>query len=88
MGSITVKPPDEQKKEIQRLVEEKNYPNMSEWVRETIRQRIEEEQGLYPDELKRLIKVREKERKGEDDWHSMEEVMGELGIDESEIRGA
>ena len=87
MGSITVKLPDEQKEEIQRLVEEKNYPNMSEWVRETIRQRIEEEQGLYPDELKRLIKVREKERKGEDEWHSMEEVMEELGIDESEIRG-
>ena len=87
MGSITVKLPDKQKKEIQRLVEEKNYPNMSEWVRETIRQRIEEEQGLYVDELKRLLKVREKERKGEDDWHSMEEVMEELGIDESEIRG-
>lgn len=87
MGSITVKLPDEQKKEIQRLVKEKNYPNMSEWVRETIRQRIEEEQGLYPDELKRLLKVREKERKGEDEWHSMEEVMEELGIDESEIRG-
>lgn len=87
MGSITVKLPDEQKEEIQRLVEEKNYPNMSEWVRETIRQRIEEEQGLYPDELKRLLKVREKERKGEDEWHSMEEVMEELGIDESEIRG-
>lgn len=87
MGSITVKLPDEQKKEIQRLVKEKNYPNMSEWVRETIRQRIEEEQGLYPDELKRLLKVREKERKGEDEWHSMEEVMEELDIDESEIRG-
>lgn len=87
MGSITVKVPDEQKEEIQRLVEEKNYPNMSEWVRETIRQRIEEEQGLYPDELKRLLKVREKERKGEDEWHSMEEVMEELGIDDSKIRG-
>lgn len=65
MGSITVKLPDEQKKEIQRLVEEKNYPNMSEWVRETIRQRIEEEQGLYPDELRgfsRSGRRREKEK--------------------------
>ena len=85
MGSITVKLPDEQKEEIKKLVEEKNYPNMSEWVRETIRRRIEEEKGLYPDELERLLKVREKE--GKDNWRSMEEVMEELDIDESEIRG-
>lgn len=86
MGSITVKIPDEQKENIQELVEEKNYPNMSEWIRETIRKRIQQEErnGLCPDELERLLKVREKERRGEDEWIPHEEAMKEAGLEDED----
>lgn len=40
MGSINVRIPDDQKKEIEETAEEQNYPSPSEWVREAIREKL------------------------------------------------
>lgn len=82
MGSINVRIPDEQKKEIEQTAEKENYPSPSEWVREAIRDKLRRETKLYPKEVERILEVWEKERKGELETTPADEVWEELGIEE------
>jgi len=74
MGSINVRLPDEQKKQIEETAEKENYPSPSEWVREAIREKLKRETQLYPEEVERILEIWEKEEKGEMEWIPEEEV--------------
>lgn len=82
MGSINVRVPDDQKKQIEETAEKENYPSPSEWVREAIREKLKRETKLYPREVERILEVWEKERKGELETKPAEEVWKDLGVKE------
>ena len=76
MASVSVKLPDNLKRQIEERSEEEGYMNTSEYIRQAVREKIKEETQLYPNELKRLIKQGENPEKGEN--HSLEEVKEEF----------
>ncbi|MFB6245694.1 MAG: ribbon-helix-helix domain-containing protein [Candidatus Nanohaloarchaea archaeon] len=76
MASVSVKLPDNLKKQIEERTEEEGYMNTSEYIRQAVREKVKEETQLYPDELKRLIKQGQKPEEGEN--HSLEEVKEEF----------
>lgn len=49
MASLTIKLPDKQKSEIKAVAERKNYNSVSEYVREALRDKVEEDLVLRPD---------------------------------------
>ncbi|MFO7793897.1 MAG: ribbon-helix-helix domain-containing protein [Candidatus Nanohaloarchaea archaeon] len=69
------------KKEIENRMERDDYQNISEFIREAIREKLREETQLRPEEIQRIMNVRERERKGEQEWLSLEEVKEDLGIE-------
>lgn len=82
MASINVRLPDDQKKEVEQTAERNNYPSPSEWVREAIREKLRRDTALYPEEVERILKIWEKERKGELDTITSEEVWEQLDLKE------
>ncbi|MFB6144662.1 MAG: ribbon-helix-helix domain-containing protein [Candidatus Nanohaloarchaea archaeon] len=78
MASINVRLPDEQKEQVEEAAERGNYPSPSEWVREAIRDKLKEETVLYPEEVERILKIWEKEKKGDMEWVPAEEVWEEV----------
>lgn len=70
--------PDDQKKQIEEAAERENYPSPSEWVREAIREKMKRETQLYPREVERILEIWEKEKEGENEWISEEEVWEDL----------
>ncbi len=72
--------PEGLKKEIEDRMERDDYQNISEFIREAIREKLREETQLRPEEIQRIMNVRERERKGEQKWISLEEVKEDLGI--------
>lgn len=82
MGSINVRIPDDQKKEIEETAEKQNYPSPSEWVREAIREKLRKETKLHPKEVERILEVWQKEKDGELETIPEDEVWEELGIKE------
>lgn len=68
-------------------MERKDYQNLSEFIREAIREKLQKETRLHPEEVKRIMNVRERERKGEQKWISKEELLEELDRDDPEIPG-
>ncbi len=73
--------PEGLKKEIENRMERDDYQNISEFIREAIREKLREETQLRPEEIQRIMNVRERERKGEQEWLSLEEVKEDLGIE-------
>ena len=71
MGSINVRLPDEQKKQIEETAEKENYPSPSEWVREAIREKLKEDEELDPELLLRALKLKE----GEVETKDIDEVI-------------
>ena len=67
-------------------MERRDYQNISEFIREAIREKLQKETQLHPEEIQRIMNIRERERKGEQDWLTKEEVLEELDKEESEIR--
>ena len=76
MASVSVKLPDSLKRRIEERTDEKGFMNISEYIRQAVREKIKEETQLYPDELRRLIRQGEEPEKGEN--HSLEEVKKEF----------
>jgi len=76
MASVSVKLPDNLKRQIEERTEEEGYMNTSEYIRQAVREKIKEETQLYPDELRRLIEQGENPEKG--DNSSLDEVKEEL----------
>lgn len=79
--------PEGLKKQLEERMERKDYQNASEFIREAIREKLEKDTRLHPEEIKRIMEVRERERKGEQEWLTKEELLEELDMDESEIHG-
>jgi Arc/MetJ-type ribon-helix-helix transcriptional regulator len=74
MAVINVKVPDEQKEEIERIVEEKRYPSLSEYVREAIRDKIEDDLELREGIVQTLKQRATKWKDGETELHNLEDI--------------
>ena len=73
--------PEGLKEEIENRMERDDYQNISEFIREAIREKLRNETQLRPEEIQRIMNIRERERKGEQEWIPIEEVKEELGIE-------
>ncbi|MFB6099996.1 MAG: ribbon-helix-helix domain-containing protein [Candidatus Nanohalobium sp.] len=77
--------PEGLKEQLDERMERKDYQNISEYIREAIREKLEKETKLHPEEIQRIMNIREREREGEQEWISKEEFLEERDIDESEL---
>jgi Arc/MetJ-type ribon-helix-helix transcriptional regulator len=82
VASLTIKLPDDQKTEIEAIAERKNYNSTSEYVREALRDQVEEDLVLRSEVVKKLRKRLDRYREGETELESHRQVLEELGLDE------
>lgn len=82
MGSLTIKLPDDQKSEIEAVAERKNYNSVSEYVREALRDKVEEDLVLRPEVAEKLRKRVIEYEEGESDGYTIEELNEEIGLSE------
>jgi metal-responsive CopG/Arc/MetJ family transcriptional regulator len=75
MASVSVKIPDNLKKQIEERSEEEGFMNRSKYIRQAVREKIKQETQLYPDDLRRLVKQGEVEGK---ESKSLEELREEV----------
>lgn len=78
MGSLTIKLPDNQKSEIEALAKKKNYNSTSEYVREALRNKVEEDLVLRPEVAEELLKRVKEVESGDADFVSHEDLKEEL----------
>ncbi|MFB6209878.1 MAG: ribbon-helix-helix domain-containing protein [Candidatus Nanohaloarchaea archaeon] len=79
--------PEGLKEELDERMERGDYQNVSEFIRESIREKLRKETPIRPEEIQRIMNVREREEKGEPEWIPWEEMLERLDMDESELRG-
>jgi len=82
MASLTIKLPDNQKDEIEAVAERKNYNSVSEYVREALRNKVEEDLVLRPEVAEKLRRRVKEYEEGKSELVSHEELKEELGLDE------
>jgi len=63
--------PDSQKKEIEALAEKKNYNSTSEYVREALRDKVEEDLVLRPEVAEELRKRVREYKSGESESYTL-----------------
>lgn len=80
MASLTIKLPDDQKNEIEAVAERKNYNSVSEYVREALRDKVEEDLVLRPEVAEKLRKRVKEYEEGESEGYTLEELDEELGL--------
>ena len=80
MALLTIKLPDDQKSEIEAVAERKNYNSVSEYVREALRDKVEEDLLLRPEVAEKLRKRVKEYEKGEAGGYTLEELDEELGL--------
>jgi Arc/MetJ-type ribon-helix-helix transcriptional regulator len=80
VSSINIRIPGERKKQIKRTVERENYSSPSEWVREAIREKLERDTALYPEEVSRILDIWEQEDRADLDLTPADEVWTALGV--------
>jgi len=81
VASLTIKLPDDQKSDIETVASKKNYNSVSEYVREALRDKVEEDLVLRPEVVQRLRKRVKEHRDGDVELVSHSEVLEELGLD-------
>lgn len=74
--------PEGLKKQLDERMERDDYQSISEFIRAAIREKLSKETQLHPEEIQRIMNIRERERKGEQEWLTLEEVKEDLGIKE------
>lgn len=79
MASLTIKLPDEQKSEIEAIAGKKNYNSVSEYVREALRDKVEEDLYLRPEIVRKLRKRLQEQEDGDVELIPHEDVQRELG---------
>ena len=79
---MTIKLPDDQKREIEAVAKRKNYNSTSEYVREALRDKVEEDLVLRPEVAEKLRKRLKEYEENEGDFVSHEELKDELDLDE------
>jgi Arc/MetJ-type ribon-helix-helix transcriptional regulator len=80
VASLTIKLPDDQKNEIEAVAERKNYNSVSEYVREALRDKVEEDLVLRPEVAEKLRKRVKEYEEGESEGYTLEELDEELGL--------
>jgi Arc/MetJ-type ribon-helix-helix transcriptional regulator len=80
VASLTIKLPDDQKSEIEAVAERKNYNSVSEYVREALRDKVEEDLVLRPEVAEELRKRVKEYEEGESEGYTLEELDEELGL--------
>lgn len=74
MARISVDVPEDLKQEIKETAERKNFKSPSEYIRQALREKIEEDNELDPELLLRALKVKQ----GDVETQSLEEVRKEI----------
>jgi len=74
MARISVDVPERLKDEIKDTAERKNFKSPSEYIRQALREKIEEDNELDPELLLRALKVKQ----GDVETQSLEEVREEI----------
>jgi len=82
VASLTIKLPDNQKNEIEAVAERKNYNSVSEYVREALRNKVEEDLVLRPEVAEKLRRRIKEYEEGKSDGYTLEELDEELGLSE------
>jgi Arc/MetJ-type ribon-helix-helix transcriptional regulator len=82
VASLTIRLPDDQKSEIEAVAERKNYNSVSEYVREALRDKVEEDLILQPEVVEKLRKRVKEYEEGEAGGYTLEELDEELGLSE------
>ena len=77
---MTIRLPDDQKSEIEAVAERKNYNSVSEYVREALRDKVEEDLLLRPEVAEKLRKRVKEYEEGEAGSYTLEELDEELGL--------
>ena len=80
MASLTIKLPDDQKNEIEAVAKRKNYNSTSEYVREALRDKVEEDLVLRPEVAEKLRKRVKAYKEEESEGYTLEELEDELGL--------
>ncbi|MFB6116240.1 MAG: ribbon-helix-helix protein, CopG family [Candidatus Nanosalina sp.] len=78
--AIGVRLPEEQEKEVERVVEEENYPSKSEFVREALRNELRER--MERKELQEVKKRKKEVKNGDKELESHEEVMKKADLED------
>jgi Arc/MetJ-type ribon-helix-helix transcriptional regulator len=84
VASLTIKLPEDQKNEIEAVSERKNYNSVSEYVREALRDKVEEDLVLRPEVAEELRKRVQEYEEGESESVSHDELKEELGISDED----
>ncbi|MFB6158745.1 MAG: ribbon-helix-helix domain-containing protein [Candidatus Nanohalobium sp.] len=74
MARISVDVPEGLKDEIKETAERKNFKSPSEYIRQALREKIEEDNEIDPELLLRAIKLKQ----GDVETQSLEEVREEI----------
>lgn len=74
MARISVEVPDRLKDEIKETAERKNFKNASEYIRQALREKLEEDNELDPELLLRALKLKQ----GDVETKPLEEVREEI----------
>ena len=74
MARLSVDVPESLKDEIKETAERKNFKSSSEYIRQALREKLEEDNELDPELLLRAIKVKQ----GDVETQSLEEVRQEI----------
>ena len=82
MPSTSINLPEGLKKQLEERLEREDYQNTSEFIREAIREKLKRETQLHPKEIQRIMNVRERERKGEQEWIPFEEIKKDLDLEQ------
>ncbi|ERG96079.1 ribbon-helix-helix domain-containing protein [Haloquadratum walsbyi] len=77
---MTIKLPDDQKSEVEAVVERKNYNSVSEYVREALRDKVGEDLVLRPEVAEKLQKRVKEYEEAKEDRYTLQELDKELGL--------
>lgn len=80
MASLTIKLPEDQKTEIESVAQRKNYNSTSEYVREALRDKVEEDLRLKPEVAEELRKRVRRAESGQSESYTLDELETELGL--------
>jgi len=81
MPTISVNVPEKMREKIEELSENKMYGNTSEYIRDALRKKIEDDTGLTSEEEEVVAERLEKMKNREDRSQTLDEVAEELGLE-------
>ena len=74
MATVSIKIPDEMKRQVEEMSEEGLYQNDSEYMRAAIREKLEKDSGLTPAEEEEIVRRMKEVEEGEVETVPLEEI--------------